>query len=122
MINASSVYNRLCEITTLDSEGAATCLPLCAEVAVEFSEKLRCASDEANPAVIYAAATTAYYRYMLLKCLEDGGVIQFKAGDVTVTKSVNCVMDAVQKIKKDALIAATPFFEDDGFVFKQVEI
>lgn len=122
MINASSVYNRLCEITTLDTEGAATCLPLCAEAALEISGKLQSGCDETNPAAIYAATATAYYRYMLLKCLEDGGVTQFKAGDVTVTKSVDCVMDAAQKIKQDALLAAAPLFGDDGFIFRQVGI
>ncbi|MEG0978428.1 MAG: hypothetical protein RR911_05760 [Oscillospiraceae bacterium] len=122
MINATSVYNRLCEITTLDTEGAAICLPLCAEAAAEISQKLKDASDETNPAVIFAAAATAYYRYMLLCCLEDDGVTEFKAGDVSVTKSLQCVMEAAQRIKQEALIAVAMLFSDETFVFRQVGI
>ncbi len=120
MINSTSVYNRLCEIQTLDNEGAAICLPLCAEAADEISQKLRDSSDETNSLVIYAAAATAYYRYMLLCCLDNDGVTQYKAGDVTVTKSTQCVMEAAEKLKRDALIACAALFSDENFVFRQV--
>lgn len=120
MINSTSVYNRLCEITTLDAEGAAICLPLCAEAAAEISQKLSSTSYETDSSAIFAAAATAYYRYMLLRCMEDGGVTDFKAGDVTVTKSTQCVMEAAQRIKQEALIAVSPLLCDDGFVFRQV--
>lgn len=122
MIDAALIFNRLQEITTIDDDGAVICLPLCSDVAVEFSSKVKFEKDESNPLVIYAAATTAFYRYMLLKCLEDGGTTQFKAGDVTVTKSIDCVMQSAQKLRQDALIAATEYFCDDDFVFRQVGI
>lgn len=122
MIDATQVLNRLQEITTLDEDGAATCLPLCAEVTAEFSSKLRFKCDENNPLVIYAAATTVFYRYMLIRCLEDDGTTQFKAGDVTVTKSTQCLMETAEKLKQDALIASADLFCDNEFVFRQVSI
>ena len=121
MIDATQVFNRLQEITTLDDDGASICLPLCAEVAAEFSSKVKHAEDEKNPLVIFAATATAFYRYMLLKCLDDDGTTEFKAGDVSITKSTDCVIESALRLKQDAFLAAADYFCDNDFVFRQVE-
>lgn len=121
MINSALVFNRLKEITTLDDDGAATSLPLCSEVSQEFSQKLIYKDDESNPLVIYAAAAVAFYRLMLIQCMNDDGTTQFKAGDVSVTKSSQYIIESAQKLKDDALFAISDCFRDDDFVFRQVE-
>ena len=120
MVNQWTVLNRLKQTAPLDDEGAASGLPLCVVCLEEIRARLREGADGNDIRIERAAAGLAFYKTMLKRIAEDGGVTGFKAGDVSVRQNPGDILTIAEKVRDEALAGAAPLLRDDLFVFKRV--
>ncbi|NMP37114.1 MAG: hypothetical protein GX051_03170 [Clostridiales bacterium] len=119
MISSQSVFERLRQITALDSEGAAEALPLCALAALGISERTRDGADDCDERLINAAAACAFYKLMLLRAVKSDSPDSFKAGDITVKKASDANVRLAQSLMDNMMLEAAPLLRDSGFGFLQ---
>ncbi len=72
---------------------------------------------DAIPQLYYAAATLAFYHYILSK--NDAQPTSIDAGDLTVRLESQKVMENARELLENALAAAKPFMKN-GAVFKSI--
>ena len=122
MINQWDVLNRLRQFIAIDEEGAENALPLCVVNLKKIETLLRDDADKDDIRICEAAACMSYYDYTLRLASEEENVTSFKAGDVTISRSVRSLIEYASTLKEEALKALIPLLKDDGFVFCQTGI
>ncbi len=67
-----------------------------------------------------AAAGMALYRLVRRRILDDDAMTVYKAGDVSVSRTPQAMLEYARRVRDESLAAASELLLDDGFVFKQV--
>ncbi len=103
----------------LDESERLPYLPMCILCAGQIKRGLISEDvlEEHSRELSYAAAANAFYRYVLLRAALDEG--DFKAGDVSVTKSSGAEK-AAKALRDEALAAVSSLTGETDFVFRQV--
>lgn len=122
MVNVWSVSHLLENIGGLSEDEIKKAVPFCASACTELSNRLKDARFEDEPAVIFACAALAFYRYTLFSLAGNEDFSSFKAGDITVSRSSSASVENAVKLRDEALISASGFLTDVDFAFEAVEI
>lgn len=122
MINQWDVLKRLSQFISIDEEGAENALPLCVVNLKKIETMLRIDADKNDIRICEAAACMSYYDYTLRLSSEEDHITSFKAGDVSVSRTVKSLLEHATNLKNDALKALLPLLVDEGFVFCQTGI
>ncbi|MCR4614796.1 MAG: hypothetical protein K5756_01415 [Clostridiales bacterium] len=119
-MNQWSVLNALKQYTSIDDSETAQILTACRACMDELTVRLKDDADKDDARLVNAAAAIAYYRLMVKKMSAEDSVVSFKAGDVTVSKSPELVLEIAEQVRDEALKTVLPLLKDDEFLFKQV--
>jgi hypothetical protein len=92
-------------------------LPQCQTALVSLRIRLRPEMDEDDPRIATAAAALALYRRTLALQLSGGGVVSFKAGDLSIKAAGDPVLLAA-RIRDDAFADAAALLEGGAFAFQ----
>lgn len=122
MINQWNVLNRLCQFISIDEEEVENALPLCVVNMKKIEIKLREDADKNDIRICEAAACMSYYDYVLKLSSQEDNITSFKAGDVTITRSVKSLLEQATTLKNEALKELIPLLKDNNFVFCQTGI
>ncbi len=117
MTSQWKVLARFKQLAPIDEKEAEEILPLCVINHERIVKQLRSCDDKDDVRVINAAASLTYYDYALRVASQADTVTSFKAGDITVSKTISSITENAEKIKKDALIELTPLLKDTQFLF-----
>lgn len=74
--------------------------------------------DENDSRIVYLCAAKAYYRIVLTQSSE-GGIVSFKAGDVSYETDASSLPRA-KELYETALDDCSAILDSDGFVFRTV--
>ncbi len=119
MIDEWSVIKILRQITVTDENDNAL-FPMCTAALEEIFAQLRDGADRGDIRIANAAAAIVSYRLSLRSVADSDSVTTFKAGDVSITRSAEAVMQVAREEKTAAMIALLPLLRDSEFIFMQV--
>ncbi len=122
MITQWNVLARLRQLMASDDEQDSELIPICLMNLERVLSLLDEKSDKDDVRIIQAAAALSYYDYSLRKMSCEDNVTSFKAGDITVSKSKNAIMEIAEKQRAEALAELTPLMKDTQFSFRQIEV
>lgn len=117
MTSQWKVLARFKQLAPIDEKEAEEILPLCIINHERIVKQLRNEDDKDDVRVINASASLTYYDYALRCAAQADTVTSFKAGDITVSKSVSSITENAEKIKTDALLELAPLIKDTQFLF-----
>lgn len=120
MTSQWNVLARFRQLIDIDDDKAEDILPLCVVNLKRILVQLNENADKDDIRIAEAAAALTYYDYAVKLNSQTDEVTSFKAGDVTVSKSVSTLTEAAEKIKSDALIELIPLMKDTNFVFMNI--
>lgn len=105
-----------------DQEDASPYLPLCAVSLASVTAKLNSAVDisECHMLVAAAAASDAYYNYVLANASREGDS-SFTAGDIRVNENISSTIESAKALRDNRFSAISHLFADRDFDFKAVE-
>lgn len=121
------VNDYLSELMDIDESEKELCMRLSKSSLNEIEAKLRSDVDTEDFRITAAAATLAYYKYMLRKSgsAESEHITSFKAGDVDVKQEFTDTSKNLEKAEsfyKNALAELVPLCDDNCFAFENVEV
>jgi hypothetical protein len=121
MLDTATVINRftiLSGIETADNRIQAICLSSASHV----SSLLKSNEYEEDIRVINAAASDAYYVWVMLECVgDDADYKSFRAGDITIHSNSSARIEAARLLRQEAFENASVFFKDNSFYFGGVD-
>lgn len=121
MINRWSVLSALKQYLAPDEADEARLPALCAAACRELEPRIKEDADCDDIRLINAAAAIVGCKLALARINSDNGLTSFKAGDVTVSKTPQAVMEIALDEKRRAFAEALPLLRDEQFLFMQVE-
>ena len=116
MITAWDVLKRLEHFIDIDSDEKGRALSICTTNLENVFSTLKDDCDKNDLRIKEAAAAMSFYDYAL-KVAGDGTecITSFKAGDVSVSKSSQSLIETASGFRRDALNAVAPLCRDDNF-------
>lgn len=120
MIDTVEVTRRLMELAGLSKTDAQKAMPVVAVAAAECFGRLKKPEYASEPAVLEAVAAVANYRLLLRSDSLREGTTHMRVGDVSVSSSPAALLEAAERLRDSAFLAAASFFQDIDFVFAQV--
>lgn len=116
MVTAWNVLKRLEHFIDIDSDEKERALSVCTANLEKVFSTLDQKCDRSDCRITEAAAAMSYYDYAL-RAAGDGSecVTSFKAGDVSVSKSKQSLIEIASLRRRDALNALAPLCRDDSF-------
>ena len=120
MLDTVQISQILLRFGGLTQAELADAMPVVAVCAAQCYKRLKAPEFQNEPAVLEAAAAIANYRLLLRSPKMREGETQFRAGEVSVSKSPAALLEAAVRLRDDCLLAAAPYFNDDNFMFAQV--
>ncbi len=121
MIDVIRVSQILLRFSGLSQDALADSMPVVAVTCAECSDKLLSPEHADNPLVLEAVAALCNYRLLLRDKTYREGTTAFSAGDVSATVSPAAMLESAVRLRDDTYAAAARYFEDTGFLFRQVE-
>lgn len=120
-MDRDNVFVIFCRLTGLDSEQAADFVFMCDTACDYVLSRIRDGADISGcgGALELAAATLAYYRYVLWG-LTEGQANEVKVGDISVKAAGAAILDSASRLCREAFDEIAPYLEDVGFVFRGV--
>ena len=117
-MDRENVFDLFCRLTGLESTEAES-LVFMSDTACDYVLS-RIKNDveisAVSSALELAAASLAYYRYVLWN-VTDGTVGSVKVGDISVSSSGGSVVAAAERLCRGAFECVSDYLTDDGFVF-----
>ena len=110
------------QLTDLDEEGATAALPLCHAGIEAILPLLRDDAPQGDVRIAQAAAAIAWHKLLCRRMGSDEAVTTFKAGDVTVTRSLGVLLEEAEKQRDEAMLRLLPLMKDEQFLFEGVEV
>ncbi len=120
MTTSWNVLARFRQLIDIDDTEAEKILPLCVVNLQRIQAQLRSDVNQDDVRIAEAAAALTYYDYAIKLSSETDDVTSFKAGDITVSKSVSSLTENAEKMKNSALLELVPLMKDTNFVFMNV--
>jgi hypothetical protein len=114
-----AVLSRLKLLTPIESEEEGEAAALCARALEDLSRKLADPCDKSHNSLLWAAAGRAFYNLTLKRIMQDPDT-GFKAGDLSVTKQPDKLLDLAAKTRDQLLAEAADLLQDDKFLFRSV--
>ena len=116
MVTAWNVLKRLEHFISYENDQKDKVLSVCVANLDKVFSTLNPKCDKNDCRITEAAAAMSYYD-LAVKAATDNSEMttSFKAGDVTVTKNRQSLIEIASGIKRDALYALAPLCSDDSF-------
>lgn len=116
MITAWNVLKRLEHFINVDSDKKSNALSVCVANLEKVFSILDENCDKNDCRITEAAAAMSFYD-LAVRAAGDNSefVTSFKAGDVSVSKSRQSIVEIASSLKRDALNALSPLCRDEGF-------
>lgn len=108
-----------CLMKYADTEGftAEQLTPCCERGLLWVNERLRPGADRESPLIPHTAAALAHYFFFLARLTEADRYESFTAGDMTVKRSTESELKLEERIRDEAIAAASSILTDGGFYF-----
>ena len=121
MISPWNVLARLKHYIETDSENEDSALSVCVVNLDTVMSKIKESADKNDPRITQAAAAMSYYDFAV-KYASDGNdsITSFKAGDVTLSRSSQSLIEIASDVRKQALEDIAPLMRDEDFCFLAV--
>ena len=121
MISPWNVLARLKHYIEIDSDTEDSALSVCVVNLETIMSKIKDTADKDDPRITQAAAAMSYYDFAV-RFASDGndGITSFKAGDVTLSRSSQSLIEIASDVKKHALEDIAPLMRDEDFCFLAV--
>lgn len=118
-MDRDNVLVLFCRLTGLDSTAAESFDFMCDTACDYVLSRIKDKADISGcgGALELAAATLAYYRYVLWG-LTEGSANEVKVGDISVKASGAAILDCASRLCREAFDEIAPYLEDVGFVFR----
>ena len=122
MIDASRVTEKFLLLASIGQADDIIAL-LCQSGANKVEHLIRDDADRTDDRLIYAAASEAYYQWILNKKTACDDVFEsFRAGDITVENDNAVSIEAAKVIRDEAFSAISDLLDDRQFYFGEVLI
>lgn len=116
MVTAWNVLKRLEHFIEIDSDKKDKALSICVVNLEKVFSILDENSDKDDCRITEAAAAMSFYDYAVKSASESSDFItSFKAGDVSVSKNSQSLIELASSLKRDALNALYPLCSDGSF-------
>lgn len=116
MITSWNVYKRLEHLTDIDENKKDVALSICVANLDKVFSMVRDNCDNSDCRITEAAAAMSFYD-LCIKNSSDGmdTVTSFKAGDVSISKSQQSLIEIASDYKREALNELIPLLKDESF-------
>lgn len=116
MVTAWNVLKRLEHFMDFDTNEKDKALSVCVANLEKVLSKLKPDSDRSDCRITEAAAAMSYYDFAVRAVADNSeGVTSFKAGDVSVSKSHQSLIEIASDLRRDALGNLAPLCADSDF-------
>lgn len=116
MVTAWNVLKRLEHFISYDSSEKDKYLSVCVANLEKVLSMLDENCDKDDCRITEAAAAMSYYDFALRATTQDSDLLtSFKAGDISVRKTRQSLIEIASNVKRDALTALAPLCKDDSF-------
>lgn len=117
-MKTEQIFSRFLLLSGLEAQEALRYRPFCEEAGRALSARLRPEAQGADERLAAAAAAMAFYQYALLQSSQNNAA-SFSAGDIRVTKDEKGALAAAAVLREQAIAAAAPLLQDEGFAFRR---
>ncbi len=114
-----AVLSRLKLLTPLEGDEEGEAAALCARALEDLTGRLADPCDKGHNSLLWAAAGRAFYNITLKRIMQDPDT-GFKAGDLSVSRQPDKLLDLAAKTKDRLLLEAADLLRDDKFLFRSV--
>jgi len=122
MIDTSLVIDNFLLLASIGLEDDTIEL-LCQSSSQRIEHLLKEDADRTDDRLIFAAASDAYYQWVLMKkTVSDDTFESFRAGDITVENDNAVSIEAARTVRDEAFDAITDLLDDRRFYFGEVQI
>lgn len=116
MLNPLKVFERVKHFISFDESKKDEIYSICAVNTERVLSVLKDKNLADNPKLLQAAASMSFYDYAVKFASEgNDGITSFKAGDITISKSEQSLIEIAEKMRNEALADIVPFMSDDEF-------
>lgn len=116
MVTAWNVLKRLEHYISYDSNEESRYLSVCVANLEKVFSIIDENCDKNDYRITDAAAAMSYYDFAVRAATQDSSLLtSFKAGDVSIRKTRQSLIEVASKVKMDALRALAPLCKDDSF-------
>ncbi len=120
-MNCHKILLQFRTLSGLDADSASDYLPLCVACAKKIENGLKADANKDDERLIFAAATSAYYQFCLIKASDmNGSADSITVGDVTQSRSYDSICKNAKILYEQALSDISDLIENSNFFFRGV--
>ncbi|MBQ3136606.1 MAG: hypothetical protein IJB74_03900 [Clostridia bacterium] len=117
MTDVSEVLSCLMKYADMETFTDEQLTPVCERGLLWVYERLKPGADRESPLIPHTAAALAHYFFFLTRLTETDKYEAYTAGDMSVRRNTEKELKLEERIRDEAIAAASSILTDGGFFF-----